>query len=61
MWHVFHREAQITEHCDWRTSGVPEREGASTKRTKTTNCMFVTLYQLCIFAFSGSSELNRLA
>lgn len=33
VWHVHHREAQVTVPWDWRTSGDFEREGAPTKQT----------------------------
>lgn len=34
MWHVYHREAQITEPCDCRASGDFEREGAPVMQTQ---------------------------
>lgn len=34
MWHVYHREAQITVPGDWRASGDLEREGAAAKQTQ---------------------------
>lgn len=59
---VYHREAQLMEHCDWRTFVVFDREEASNRENqdcKLSLCCWVLLH---ISDFSGSSSAqHRLA